>query len=147
MSFHWFYICYQWLSISTFRIGCLVFISVFINFKSVAQVSSDSSFYSIITEAITTANAELLSGIINSKVDIELPQQSGIYSKNQSRFILQDFFEKNKPESFHLMIKNKQNSSSYYVGKLHTADKHYRLCFLTKKVHNKLYIYQIRIEE
>lgn len=112
-----------------------------------SQTISDTSFYSIITESITNSNVELLTRIVNKNVDIVLPSLSGIYSRHQSKFILKSFFEGNKPESFHLMTKNRQNNSGYFIGKLHTSNKHYRVCFLTKRNQNRLLIYQIRIEE
>ncbi len=112
-----------------------------------AQISSDSLFYSIVTDAIIDGNADDLSNLFHSKVELTLPGQNNIYSKQQAKFILKDFFLKDKPTSFNLVTQNKIDDSSFIVGKLHTTKKHYRVCFLTKTINNVIYIYQIRIEE
>ncbi len=111
------------------------------------QTQSDSVFYSLITNAIIEGNADELSALFHSKVDLTLPGQNNIYSKYQAKFILKDFFLKHRPDSFNLVNQNKIDDSSFIVGKLHTAEKHYRVCFLTKTISNVIYIYQIRIEE
>lgn len=112
-----------------------------------AQVTSDSSFYRLVQSAISSGDAEMLSTVVFNKVDIVIPGQSGIYSKNQLVFILASFFENNKPKSFTFMNKSKNNTTGYFVGKLYTTDKNFRVWFLTKVENEHLHIYQIRIEE
>lgn len=125
----------------------LFFVLIFFAQIISAQNNVDTLFYKKVTQAVERGNANDLAKLIHAKVDITLPGQSGIYSKNQSKFILDSFFKKNKPESFYIENESLLKNNSFFVGKLHTADSDYRVCFITKAVEDKIFIYQIRIEE
>lgn len=131
-----------WLS----QLGCILFFIIATN-STYAAEARDTSFNTVIIESMTNSNADLLISISNNKIDIVLPEQSGIYSKNQAKYILNSFFDKVKPVSFHLLTKSMKSDGGYIIGKLHAENMHYRVCFLTKQNNTGLYIYQIRIEE
>lgn len=115
--------------------------------NAIAQNLGDSLFYNQLTLAIEQGNTKALMNNVHNKVDITLLGQSGIYSKNQSKFILDDFFKKNKPEEFNIISKSQVENSNYFVGKMSTANEQFRVCILTKRIEDKIFIYQIRIEE
>lgn len=115
--------------------------------NAIAQSPADSLFYVQLTQAIEQGNTKAIMMNVHNKVDITLHGQSGIYSKNQSKFILEDFFKKNKPEKFNIISKNEIEKSSFFVGKMNTVNQQFRVCILTKKIKDKIFIYQIRIEE
>jgi len=127
-----------------FFIGVLFIIS-----STFAQVSSksDTVLNSKIAKAILSADANSLSDLFHSQIDMVLPNNSGIYSKVQAKFILKEFFRINKPESFFIINENTNKGSNFILGKLHTDNHHYRVCFLTKGNNEINLIYQIRIEK
>jgi len=133
-----------------FQVAQKVFLILIVTFcinNAIGQNTNDSLFYAQVTDAILQSNAEALIKKVHNKVDITILGQSGIYSKNQSKFILDAFFKKNMPESFYIISKNRIENSSFFVGKMNTVDEQFRICFLTKKIEDKIFIYQIRIEE
>lgn len=112
-----------------------------------SQQQTDSISITTIAEALNNGEIEKLANLFNTKVDITLPDQSGIYSCTQAYFILKDFFKKNPPTSFQIINESLNNGSNFIVGKMHTANQHFRVGYLTKYENNKLYIYQFRIEK
>lgn len=123
-------------------IVCFCFISV----KSQTEASIDSTTYLTISNALNEGKVDIFKDVLYEKTDITLPEQSGIYSKRQAYFILKDFFGKNQPNSFQIINTSFNNGSNFIVGKMHTNNQHYRVCYLTKYTNNNFYIYQIRIE-
>ncbi len=124
-----------------------LFFTFFLASQGFSQAQNDSTIHNSISKALQSGQAKELSELFYEKVDIILPNQSGIYSKSQAFFIIKDFFEKNPPVSFQVINQNFNNGSSFVVGKLHTAKQHFRVCYLTKYSDNLFYIYQFRIEE
>jgi len=124
----------------------LVFILSISHSKVIAQVTDDSTFNQLIVTAINMGDAVGLAELFHKKIDMTLPGQSGIFSKQQAKFILSGFFIENSPESFVIVNENKSSDSNFVVGRLHTHHHHFRVCFLTKLIDNQIFIYQLRIE-
>jgi len=78
----------------------LVFILSISHSKVIAQVTDDSTFNQLIVTAINMGDAVGLAELFHKKIDMTLPGQSGIFSKQQAKFILSGFFIENSPESF-----------------------------------------------
>jgi len=112
-----------------------------------SQEIIDTTDFKKIEKAIISGETDLLSQFFNIKVDIILPSQSGIYSKLQAHFIIQEFFKKYPPTSFQIINETQNNGSIFTVGKMHTKNQHFRVCYLTKQTNNKILIYQFRIEK
>lgn len=121
---------------------------VFCNLLASAQTNNntDSITYLTISTALNKGDVKIFNQVLNEKTDITLPYTSGIFSKRQAYYILKDFFENNPPKSFQIINTSVNNGSNFIVGKMHTSNQHYRVCYLTKYTNNNLYIYQIRIE-
>lgn len=115
--------------------------------KAQKTINADSITCIRISEALNKGNIEALKEVLNRKTDITLPDKSGIYSNRQAYFILKYFFTENPPKSFQIINTSFNNGSNFVVGKMHTTSQHYRVCYLTKEINNKSYIYQIRIEK
>lgn len=127
-----------------FFLGMFIFL---IFNETSAQNNQDTVLNSKIVESIINADVDGLSNFFYTQIDLVFPDEFGIYSKRQAKFILKDFFKDNVPESFNIINQNNNKGSNFIVGKLHTASQHYRVCFLTKENKNETLIYQIRIEK
>ena len=133
------------------KLGISLFIAVLmlIVFQVSAQNrnATDTVLNNNIVSAVLSSDANNLAKHFHNQIDLVLMDDSGIYSKLQATFILKDFFKTNKAESFHIINEDTNKGSNFIVGKLHTADRQYRVCFLTKESDKKTLIYQVRIEE
>lgn len=123
------------------------FVGFFSINASFAQVTFDSTSYQTIANALNSGDIQHLSPMLNTKVDLSLPNQVGIYSNTQTYYILKEFFQKNPPLSFQIINESMNNGSSFIVGNMQTANQDFRVCYLTKITDNKLFIYQFSIEK
>lgn len=128
-----------------FVVLSIIFCAPYCKAQNIAK--TDSLTYLSISSALNKGELDIFNKVLNEKTDITLPGKSGIFSKRQAFFILKDFFEKNPPKSFQIINTSINNGSNFIVGKMHTSKQHYRVCYLTKRTNNNLYIYQIRIEK
>lgn len=131
----------------TIRLVLITFLFVFNKSLSYSQSLPDSLFFQKIVIALQKADASEISEYVYNKVDITLPNQNGIFSKYQVKLLLEDFFQKNKPDTFIFSNQYKKTDEMFIIGNYKTQEGQYRVCFLTKIIGNKNYIYQIRIEK
>ncbi len=108
---------------------------------------TDTTIYTTINAALSNGNIDILEPFFNKNIDITLPNNSDIFSNKQALYILKEFFKTNPPTLFQPINQNFNNGSNFIVGKMHTKNQHYRVCYITKYTDNKLLIYQIRIEK
>jgi hypothetical protein len=100
-----------------------------------------------IKQALKTGNATLLSEHFNNAVSLTLPGYENIYSHQQARMILEDFFRKFPPRDFSIVHQGaSKDGSQYSIGLLKTAKKEFRVYFLLKDNRQKLLIHQLRFE-
>lgn len=104
-------------------------------------------FPNAIISATKNTNAEELTNYFNTKVELVLPQKSGVFSNSQARLVLEDFFNKNPCVSFKIIHQGDRENSSFAIGKYQTTNKAFRFYFLTKTKDTKTYIHQLRIEK
>ncbi|MCW3807090.1 DUF4783 domain-containing protein [Plebeiibacterium marinum] len=100
-----------------------------------------------IIEATRNANAQELSNYFNGKIELVLPQKSGVFSNSQAKLILEDFFKHNPTISFKVIHQGKRQNSAFAIGKYQSNKSTYRFYFLTKNKDDKTYIHQLRIEK
>ncbi|MGQ1787574.1 MULTISPECIES: DUF4783 domain-containing protein [unclassified Saccharicrinis] len=100
-----------------------------------------------IIEATKTSDAAELSKYFNSKIELVLPQKSGVFSSAQAKLVLDEFFKKNPVRSFHIIHQGVRENSSFAIGKYQTNNSTYRFYFLTKNKDSKTFIHQLRIEQ
>lgn len=114
--------------------------------KADAQdVVADSSMLPIIA-TIQAGNADSLALFFNQRVELSLPDFSAISSQNQAKMMLYTFFKSNKPADFSIISQNQSNSGFFIVGTMSSADKWFRVSFLTKNHNSRQLIYQFSIE-
>ena len=110
-------------------------------------VSSSAQFPDDIIKATRNADADELAEYFSSKIELVLPQKSGVFSDVQAKLVLDEFFKNNPVVSFSIIHQGVRENSSFAIGKYQTASMTYRFYFLTKNTDAKTYIHQLRIEE
>jgi len=115
---------------------------------------SGSELYSLSNEipnaiiiAIKEGNASELAKYFSNNIELALSDKDDIYSKNQAKLIIEDFFKKHPPEGFNILHKGGKESSRYAIGNLLTSDGEFRITILVKIKDNFSYINQLRIEK
>ncbi|PWD97950.1 DUF4783 domain-containing protein [Marinilabilia rubra] len=109
--------------------------------------SNNSPLPPKVVEAVKKGNAAELKPFLNSRVELVLPEESGIYSKEQAHFILKSFFESHKVTSFRVLHHGTRQHATYAIGEYKCPQNQYRMYFLVKEVEGKPLIHQIRIEK
>ncbi len=100
-----------------------------------------------IIKATQSTNAQELSSYFNGKIELVLPQKSGVFSSSQAKLVLEEFFKRNPVKSFKIIHEGKRESSAFAIGKYQSDHSVYRFYFLTKNKEDKTYIHQLRIEK
>lgn len=122
----------------------LIFISAFsLSAQSTEAVSDE------VIKAIETEDAKTLSSSFNDNIEIVLPNKSGVYSRGQAEMVFKDFFENNRVKEFKVIHQGQGKSDFAFFGIANYISEsgNFRFTFLTKKMGEKLYIHQIRIEK
>ena len=108
---------------------------------------SNGSFPQEITKATQRGDANSLASFFNDRIELMLPEKSGVFSKEQAQFIMKDFFYDHKPTSFQINHEGVRDNSSYVIGRYVCSKDQFRFYFLTKNVDNKTLIIQIRVDK
>ncbi|WP_282038234.1 DUF4783 domain-containing protein [Saccharicrinis aurantiacus] len=110
-------------------------------------IESSAQFPTEITKATQSANSPELSEYFNSKIELVLPEKSGVFSKEQAQLVMSSFFKNNPAQSFKIIHQSNRQSSSFAIGKYKTQNNIFRFYFLTKTTEDKTFIHQLRIEQ
>ncbi len=111
-----------------------------------AQVAQADTIVERIIGTLQTTNIDSLSTYFNHRIELSLPDFSGISSSKHSQLLLSDFFKKNQPASFNVISRSHDSDSFFVIGTMFCESANYRVSFLTKKQHNQQFIYQLSIE-
>ncbi|WP_075591217.1 DUF4783 domain-containing protein [Labilibacter marinus] len=120
---------------------------VLISFLFTISVNSFGQFPDEIISATKQGNAVELAKHFNDKIELVLPQKSGVFSNAQAKLVLSDFFSRNKVNTFKIIHQGIRESSSFAIGKYQSNTSTYRFYFLTKNKGSVTYIHQLRIEK
>ena len=99
-----------------------------------------------ISDAIKVGNADTLKDKTAENVDIVIPGTSKKCTGNDAIVILKSFFKENKPTGFTVAHHADKNESGFFVGKLTTDDKEFRVNITYTTKDGKILITVIRIE-
>ena len=99
-----------------------------------------------ISEAIKAGNTDTLKGKMAEEVDILVPGTSKKGTGNDAIAILKSFFQANKPTEFTVSHNADKNESGFFVGKLTTETKDFRVNITYTTKDGKILITVIRIE-
>ncbi|MDR2928837.1 MAG: DUF4783 domain-containing protein [Cytophagaceae bacterium] len=106
-----------------------------------------AAFPNEILKATQSGNASDLAANFNDKVELILPEKSGVFSKEQAQFVMKEFFDSHRPTSFQINHEGTRDNSAYGIGTYVSSNGKYRFYFLTKNVNGKTVIIQIRIDK
>jgi hypothetical protein len=112
-----------------------------------AQVDSCKIVIEAISNAINNNATDSLFQYFNDKIELSVPGQTGINSRNHSQMILKEFFHDNQPTSFYIVTRNFSPQGVFIVGTLNTSKQRYRLSFLVRNNQKQQLIYQLSIEK
>jgi hypothetical protein len=101
-----------------------------------------------VVEAVKQGDISKLSPFLNDKIELVLPGESGIFSKEQAHFILRNFFKDNKVTSFQILHHGARQNATFAIGEYKCTNEQFRMYFLVKTTEDgKSLIHQIRIEK
>lgn len=111
------------------------------------RAQSEGTLPSEITEATRNGDAIELADYFNSKIELVLPSNSGVFSKQQAQFMVKEFFSSYPPVSFQVIHQGVRENATFAIGKYTHSKGKFRIVFLTKNEGNKALIHQLRIEQ
>jgi len=98
--------------------------------------------------AIKAGNAHELSKLLHSSVDLNIPNNEGVYSKAQAELILKDFFSKNNPTGYKTLHQgSSKDGARYSIGNLTTEKGIYRAYFYMKKKGDTYFIHEFSLND
>lgn len=128
----------------------LVALAVVLGITMAAQPASAQSADEVLNAAeasIRKADAGSLSAHLNATVEVTIGEKDEVYSANQAKFVLEEFFMKNPVRSFTLMHRGSSGDTYYAVGSyVNSSGVSFDTNIFLKKVGNRFVIEQIRFE-
>lgn len=103
-------------------------------------------FPDAIVNATRSNDSRSLAAFFNEKVELVLPDKSGVYSKSQAEQVIKSFFATNPADEFSIIHQGERDNSSFAIGKYKTKGKSLRFYFLVKDNAGTVLIHQLRIE-
>ena len=109
---------------------------------------SFTNFFSIddVAIAIRSGNISQLSGYLDNRVDITMPDRSDTYSKSQAEMIIRDFFSTYEVQSFKIKRKGENSGSEFCIGILQTRNGYFQTTVFMKQKGDKQLLQEIRFE-
>jgi hypothetical protein len=130
----------------TFRLFLLTSVFVAMSLTS-GMAQNEGKLPDAISAATRSGDAAALASYFNTKIEMVLPDQSGVYSKEQAQFLIKDFFDKHPPTSFQIIHQGERENATFAIGRYNYNGGQYRLVFLTKNNGNQTLIHQLRVEK
>lgn len=100
-----------------------------------------------ISMAFKAGNAEILTGYLNSTVELVMPDREDFFKKEVVEGILKEFFRTHKTTDFVLKHQGGRSDARYAIGDLRTTAGTFRIYFLMKSIDGQPLIHQLRIEK
>lgn len=101
-----------------------------------------------VADCLKRGDGSRLAGLLNSRVDLDLPGSAGIYSSNQAEEILKSFFKRFPPTDFSLKHSGQSGEkASYSIGQYRSGNHSFRVYFLMKPSADTYKIHQLRFEK
>ncbi len=112
------------------------------------QVKAQNNIIDDISLGFANSDQQTIAKYLGNKVEINLLDLSGVYSKAQAEMVLKDFFAKYEVQSFQLFNKNNTNGepSKFAIGNLNTRNGNFRIFFLLKQLEGAYIIQEMRFQ-
>ncbi|MDR1760809.1 MAG: DUF4783 domain-containing protein [Bacteroidales bacterium] len=99
-----------------------------------------------IVNCFKSGSSDCLAEYFNENIDLTVGNVEGVFSKSQSKVILQKFFNENSVQNFTILHQNGSDSAKNIIAQLQTQNKSYRIYLLVKTINTNPIIQKIRIE-
>ena len=121
-------------------------ILILLVFFTFTQVNAQNNIIDDISLGFANSDQQTIAKYIGNKVEINLFDLSGVYSKAQAEMVLKDFFAKYEVQSFQLFNKNNANGgpSKFAIGNLNTRNGNFRIFFILKEQEGAYFIQEMR---
>jgi hypothetical protein len=117
-------------------IALSLFLLSFTNFFTVDEVAT----------AIRAGNISQLSGYLDNRVDITMPDKSDTYSKSQAAMIISDFFSNNEVQNFKVKHRGENSGTEFCIGILQTRNGNFQTTFFMKQKGDKQLLQELRFQ-
>ncbi len=97
--------------------------------------------------AFKKGSPQELNRYLGEKVDLFILNKPVQADRLGAEGAITDFFTRNKVNRFDVKHQGKRNESSFIVGTLQTANGNFRVNCFFKRIQNRYYIHQIRIDK
>lgn len=100
-----------------------------------------------IADLIKQGNAHELAKMFSSNVDMNILDETNVYSKAQSEMILDKFFKENKPRTTKLLHRVSSNPNYNFGVVILTTDKgKFRISYTLREINKVMVVIELRIE-
>ncbi|HVM87618.1 MAG TPA: DUF4783 domain-containing protein [Puia sp.] len=99
-----------------------------------------------VATAIRSGNVNQLSGYLDNRVDITLPDKSDTYSKTQAEMVIRDFFLNNGVQNFQVRHKGENAGSEFCIGILKTRNGDYQTMLFMKLKGDRQWLQELRFQ-
>jgi hypothetical protein len=100
-----------------------------------------------IADLIKQGNAHELAKMFSSNVDMNILDETNVYSKAQSEMILDKFFKENKPRTVKLLHRVSSNPNYNFGVVILTTDKgKFRISYTLREINKVMVVIELRIE-
>ena len=129
----------------------IILVTLLLAFSSIAtgidlKAQTPDEVFGKITTAIQSGNADALSALLQSPVEITLPGADQAYSAQQASFVLKEFFTKYPTKSFKVLHKGNSGPTQYGTGSYVSGAGTFDTNIFLKKVDNTFKVTQLRFE-
>ena len=100
-----------------------------------------------IADLIKQGNAHELAKMFSSNVDMNILDETNVYSKAQSEMILDKFFKENKPRTVKLLHRVSSNPNYNFGVVILSTDKgKFRISYTLREINKVMVVIELRIE-
>lgn len=100
-----------------------------------------------VIEALKMGNSKKLAKYFNQNLELVILEDGGFYTEKQAEILVDDFFAKNKPNSFQVVHSGNQSNASFIIGRMKCySDYVFRVYVLMRKFNGEFVITQLKIE-
>lgn len=104
--------------------------------------------YNDLNSSLKSGNYKTIVTYISNSIELNLPNNEGLFSKSQSEALLKDFFAKNSPKNYSIKHEgNSKDGSKFVIGSLETSNGTYRTYYFVKNSGNTSSLKELRIEK
>ena len=101
-----------------------------------------------ISVALRAGNAKELTVFFNKTIDLNIPNNEGIFSKVQAELILKEFFDHYTASSFTILHQgSSKDGAKYSIGNLVTDKGMFRVYYYMKKVGESYLIFELSLNK